>query len=118
MTRRRYGPDGGSATAEIAVALPALVLLLVVGLTAVAAVRTQLECLDAAREAARTAARGDPGEAAGVRVAPAGATVAVVRHGDTTVATVRAHVRPFGGWNLGIDVGATAVAATEPGVAP
>jgi hypothetical protein len=118
MTRRRYGPDGGSATAEIAVALPALVLLLVVGLTAVAAVRTQLECLDAAREAARTAARGDPGEAAGARVAPAGATVAVVRHGDTTVATVRAHVRPFGGWNLGIDVGATAVAATEPGVAP
>jgi Flp pilus assembly protein TadG len=118
MTRRRYGSDRGSATAEIAVALPAVVLLLVVGLTAVTAVRTQLECLDAAREAARAAARGDPGEAAGARVAPAGATVAVVDHGDTTVATVRAHVRPFGGWNLGIDVGATAVAATEPGVAP
>jgi hypothetical protein len=103
---------------ELAVSLPALVLLLLVGLTAVAAVRTQLECLDAAREAARAAARGDPGVAAGARVAPAGASVAVADEGDAMVATVRAEVHPFGGWTLGIDVGATAVAATEPGVAP
>lgn len=118
MSRRRYGRDRGSATAEIAVALPALVLLLAVALTAVAAVRTQLQCLDAAREAARAAARGDPGEQAGARVAPSGASVSVVHHGDTTVASVRAQVRPFGGWTLGIDVGATAVAANEPGVGP
>ncbi len=49
--------DRGSVTAELAVALPALVLLLLAGLTAVQAVTVQLRCVDAAREAARAAAR-------------------------------------------------------------
>jgi hypothetical protein len=102
----------------LAVSLPALILLLVVGLTAVAAVRTQLECLDAAREAVRAAARGDPGVTAGARVAPPGADVTVVNRGDTVAATVRVRVHPFGGWAPGVDVDATAVAAVEPGVAP
>jgi hypothetical protein len=114
----RHGPDEGSATAELAVCLPALVLLLLVGLTAVAAVRTQLECLDAAREAALASARGDPGVTAGARVAPAGATVSVAGHGDTVTATVRAGVHPLGGWAPGIEVAATAVAAVEPGATP
>jgi hypothetical protein len=115
---RRCGRDRGSATAELAVCLPALVLLLLVGLTAVAAVRTQLECLDAAREAVLAAARGDSGVTAGARVAPAGATVSVAGHGDTVTATVQARVRPLGGWAPGIDVAATAVAAVEPGAGP
>jgi hypothetical protein len=118
VNARRYGPDGGSATAELAVCLPALVLLLVVGLTAVAAVRTQLECLDAARDAALAAARGGSGVAAATRVAPAGATVSVASNGDSVTATVRARVRALGGWAPGIDVEATAVAAVEPGAAP
>jgi TadE-like protein len=118
MTGRRYGPDRGSATAELAVCLPALVLLLMVGLTAVVAVRTQLECLDAAREAVLAAARGDSGVAAGIRVAPTGATVSVAGRGETVTATVRASVHPLGGWAPGIDVAATAVAAVEPGVTP
>jgi Flp pilus assembly protein TadG len=118
MKGRWIGPDRGSATAELAVCLPALVLLLLVGLTAVTAVRTQLECLDAARDAALAAARGESGVAAGIRVAPAGATVNVASQGDSVTATVKARVRPLGGWAPGFDVAATAVAAIEPGAEP
>ena len=47
------------ATAEVAVALPALVLLVAAAMTAVSMVTAQLRCVDAAREAARAAARGE-----------------------------------------------------------
>jgi endonuclease YncB( thermonuclease family) len=90
-------------------------LLLFVGLTAVSAVTTKLRCVDAAREAARTAARGEPGASAGQRAGPDGATVEVVVAGDTVVATVRAPVRPLGTRLPPISVTASAVAATEPG---
>ena len=46
-------------TAEIAVALPALVLVLTLGLGAVTAVTDQLRCVDAARTGARLLARGE-----------------------------------------------------------
>jgi hypothetical protein len=107
--------DRGSATAELAVSLPALMLMVFLALTAVAAVRTQLQCVDAAREAARAAARGEPGPAAGRRVAPPGAVVTVTVDGDIVRATVGTHVRPLGGRLPGFDVSATAVAAVEPG---
>ncbi|MDP9241529.1 MAG: pilus assembly protein, partial [Actinomycetota bacterium] len=51
--------DGGSVTAELATALPVLVFLLAVALGAVGAVTAQLRCVDAAREGARAAARGE-----------------------------------------------------------
>jgi hypothetical protein len=104
----------GSATAELAASLPALVLLLFAALTAVLAVRVQLECVDAAREAARAAARGESGVAAGQRVAPAGASVSVAVDGDTVRATVRVQVHPLGGHMSGFELSATAVAAKEP----
>jgi len=109
--------DGGAATAELAVSLPALMLMVFVALTAVASVRTQLECVDAAREAARAAARGESGVDAAARVAPAGATITVAADGETVRATVSARVHPLGGRLPGFDVGATAVASAEPGVA-
>jgi hypothetical protein len=118
-TTRRLAPvrgDRGSATAELAACLPALVLLLCVALSAVVAVRVQGQCVDAAREAARAAARGDAGEPAGRRVAPSGADISVARDGDTVRATVRVHVEPLGGWLPGYDITATEVAAVEPGV--
>jgi hypothetical protein len=105
-------------TAELAVGLPALVLLLLAGLTAVLVVLTKLECVDAAREAARAAARGDSGVTAGGRVAPRGATVSVGPDGDLVRVTVRAAVRPLGSHLPGFSVSATAVALPEPGVAP
>jgi hypothetical protein len=108
--------ERGSATAELAVSLPALVLLVFVAVSAVSAVRVQLECVDAAREAARAAARGEPGEAAGHRVAPPGASVTLAIHNGIVEATVHTRLHPAGGRLPGFDVSASAVAAVEPGV--
>jgi Flp pilus assembly protein TadG len=112
---RRARRDRGSFTAELAAGLPALLLLLFAGLTAVNAVTTKAQCVDAAREAALAAARGEGGAEAGRRVAPPGATVSIATAGDTVVATVRAPVRAIGGGVPGTTVTATAVAAMEPG---
>jgi Flp pilus assembly protein TadG len=114
MNRVRRG-DRGSVTAEMATALPVVVLLLFVGLTTVDAVITKVRCVDAAREAARAAARGESGDAAGRRSAPDGATVGVTVEGDTVRATVRVRTRPLGPHLPGFTVDADAVAATEPG---
>jgi hypothetical protein len=80
------------ATVELAVAFPAVVLCLLLGLGAVGAVTDQVRCTDAARAAARAAARGDvPGEAAALarRLAPRGASVVVDLTGSTAEVTVR-----------------------------
>lgn len=113
--RGRGGPDRGSATAELAVGLPALTLFLIVGLAAVGAVTTQLRCLDAARDGALAAARGEAGAAAARRMAPAGATVTVTVEGDTVRARVQAPVTPLGRLLPVLTVAAEAVAAVEPG---
>jgi len=115
---RLTGPDRGSATAELAVGLPAVLLLLLVGLTAVGAVTAKLECVDAARQAALAASRGEPGEEAARRAAPDGAEVSVVVDGEIVVATVRAPVPLLGARLPALSVEDTAVAAREPGAAP
>jgi hypothetical protein len=107
--------DRGSVTVELAVALPAIMILLLTGLAAVNALATNMRCVDAAREAARAEARGEPGVAAGQRAAPAGANVSVTATGDTVTATVLAVTHPLGGRLPGFTVVATAVAAREPG---
>jgi Flp pilus assembly protein TadG len=106
--------DRGSVTAELAVALPVLTLLLVVGLSAVNVVTTKMRCVDAAREAARSEARGEPGVAAGARAAPQSAVVSVASDGDTVRANVRVQTHPLGGRLPGFTVEAAAVAAVEP----
>ena len=113
--RPRPVRDRGSFTAELAAGLPALLLLLLAGLTAVNAVATRAGCLGAAREAALAASRGQPGGAAGAVAAPAGADVSVSVDGDRVTATVRAPVRALGARLPRITVTATAVAAVEPG---
>ena len=92
------------ATAELAVALPALVLVLAVALAAVDLGVAQVRCLDAARTAARLLARGEPGPAAheaALAAAPPGAHVAwTAGEGQVTVmvrASVPALLRPLGG---------------------
>jgi TadE-like protein len=115
VTRRRQpGRDRGSFTAELAAGLPALMLLLLAGLTAVAAVTTRLQCVDAAREGALASARGEAGTTAAHRVAPRGATISVGGGGDAVTVTVRAPVRVLGGRLPRITVDATATAAREP----
>jgi hypothetical protein len=88
------------------------VVVLVLCLAGVSAVSMQVRCIDAAREAARLAARGDERSAvaAAVRLAPAGARVDLHRDGDFLVATVAAHSK----FLPDTDITAKAVAAAEP----
>jgi hypothetical protein len=105
--RGRLGGDDGTATAELAVCLPVLAMLLVLGLGGLALVRDQINCVAAARDIAIATARGEP--------APSveGAVVEINRDGDLIHVVVR---RQRGlGLVPGLGVSATAVAAVEPG---
>lgn len=83
--------DSGAVTAEFAVALPAIVLVLVGGLTGISAGITQLRLEEAARAAAREVMRGDrPAAAAAVeRLAGDSAQLALSEEGDWTSVEVR-----------------------------
>lgn len=87
--------DRGSVTAEFAVALPAIVLVVALGAATLAACGRQVRLQDAAADAARLVARG---EAVGraqevVASAVAGAAVAVAYRGDLVCATATAPAR-------------------------
>jgi len=88
-----------------------LVVVLVLCLAGVTTLSMQVRCVDAAREAARLAARGDERSAvdAARRIAPTGALVRVHRDGDLLVATVvvRSKLLPA------LDIAAKAVSAAE-----
>jgi Flp pilus assembly protein TadG len=93
--RRSCRRDGGSVTAETAVVLPVVVVMLLAATWAVGVVVTHIRCLDAARDVARAVARGEPPDEArriGERSAPAGASVDVTRDGDDVTAVVRARL--------------------------
>jgi hypothetical protein len=89
--------------------------LLYAGLSSVNAVGTQLACIDAARDAAIAAARGDDGEKAARTRAPTGAVISIERHGDTVLVKVEAVARPIGGFLPGVPITSTATASMEPG---
>lgn len=116
--------SGGYATAELALALPALCLLVGVMVSLLGAVAAQVRCVDAARAAVRAAARGESASAVtavAVATAPRGASVLIGQSGgasatDVTV-TVTAEVGAFGPLLPGVSVHASAVAARED-VAP
>ena len=115
MVPRRRG-DAGMVSAELAAALPVLVLLAFVGISAVRVVDARVRCLDAAREVVRAAARGDPAAlASGRRVAPAGASIALSHPGSGQVgAIVSTVVYPTGTGLAGVTVRESAVGALEP----
>jgi len=107
--------DSGMVTAELAASLPVLMILLGVALSAVSVADQRVRAADAAREAARAAARGDSAAAARLaRQAAPGAAVAISRSGDRVVAQVRIAVHPMGGWLPALQVVERAVAAAEP----
>jgi hypothetical protein len=116
---RNQGRDRGSATAELAVVLPAVVLLAVIGVWAVAAVSAHLRCVDAAGAGARALSRGESSAEVGrvvAQMAPRGATVRLGRDGDLVVVEVRTTVRLPGPWSRagpGLAVGDRAVAVAE-----
>jgi Flp pilus assembly protein TadG len=105
-------------TAETAVVLPVLLLVLAGAVAAVTLVGAQLRCVDAAREGARAAARGDSVAAVTAlvdRAAPDGAVVAVAVDDTEVRVTVTADVAALGPLPLRIDVSAEAVTLREPG---
>ncbi len=87
-------------------------MVLVLCLAGATAVSMQVRCVDAAREAARLAARGDERSAVVVahRIAPGGARVEVRRDGEFLVATVVAHSKLL----PALDIAAKAVSVAEP----
>ena len=116
MPARTRGPtrDGGMATVEAAITLSAVVTVVAVLLAGLTAVLDQLRCTDAAREAARLLARGDPDQArqAVADIAPSGARLDIEQQGDTiTVDVTLDTVSPL---LPGVHPHAHAVAIAEP----
>jgi len=107
--------DRGSVTAETAIALPAVMVVLATVMATGQALVAQVRCVDAARAAARLAARGEP-ETVSVtqarRLGPAGSDVGIgPGTGGDVVVRVSALVHlPLG---LTVPVQATAEAAVE-----
>ncbi|MFG2087150.1 MULTISPECIES: TadE family type IV pilus minor pilin [unclassified Spirillospora] len=110
------------ATAEIAVALPTLVLVTAMALWGLTAASVQLTCTDAARAGARAAARGESLTAVRelvVKAVPKGAAVRVSRDEATVHVDVSAPVKPPAAAGLPpLIVHVHVAAATEPGVPP
>lgn len=106
------------ATAEFAVALPAVVLVLALSLGATGLALDQIRCVDAARAGARAASRGDSFEAVILvtrRAAPAHAVVSTATSGGLVQVSVVSRPRVAGsvlpGW---LRASSTASAALEP----
>lgn len=113
--------DRGSVTAETALALPVLMVVLAMAVWVLAAVGAQLRCVDAASGAARAAARGESPAAVaslGRSLAPGGAQVRVEQRGEQVHVTVSARVQPFAVLSVlpALEVSGRSVALVEPGV--
>lgn len=120
-TRRARHTDGGMVTAELAATIPTLIFVLLIAVNAVMIGINQVRCVDAARVAARAAARGDSTFAVqevGARAAPARSTVAVVAGGAEVTVTVSAPVPGPFGWLVGgrplRSMATTPVESSEP----
>ena len=129
LARPRRPRDAGYATAELALTLPVLVLVVLAGLWAVSAVSLKAACAEAVRLGARAAARGEPADVVRDLVhheLPARAAVTVA--GGPRTVRVRATVRvqpagALGGLLPSLSVSAAAEAPTEaappaPGARP
>lgn len=92
--------------------MAALVAVFVLCVGGLAAISAQVRCVDAAREAARLAARGDDASAAVAvhAIAPRSAVLRMRRDGDFVVATVAVDAPLVPGLTLGAD----AIAVIEP----
>ena len=111
--------DAGTATAELAMTVPAVVLMSVLCVWSLLAVAAHIRCLDAARSGARELARGESLQrvrSVSEARAPAGARVELRRSGDDLVAVivrVRVAVPLAGPHGPGVEVGGQVVAASE-----
>lgn len=113
MTVRRRN-ERGAVTVELAVGLPAVVLVLAAVLTLAAASTAQMRAQDAARAGARALAIGEPDAvvaAAVTRVGGAEAQLTVTRDGEWVHVTV---TRPVAGEGVPLRASGSAVAWAEP----
>lgn len=104
-------------TAETAIVLPVLLLVLASAVAAVTVVAAQLRCVDAVREGARAAARGEDVatvRAVVLRAAPEGMAVSVTRVDDDVRVGISGSVPPLGPVPLDVGLSAEAVARLEP----
>lgn len=106
--------DRGAVTVEAAIVMTALMVVLMMIVGALLAVTDHLRCIDAAREAARLAARGEPdlGRTVAAGLAPRGADILIRREGDAISVEVRAES------SAGIRLRADAHVIAEPGGDP
>jgi hypothetical protein len=107
--------DEGSVTVEAALGLAGLTVVTVLLLAGLTVLTGQLRCTDAAREAARLLARGQPQEAAAAvhAIAPPGAALDIRQAGEAI--TVKVTAQPAGGLLPAVHLNATAYAVAEPG---
>jgi Flp pilus assembly protein TadG len=115
MRSERCRGDRGTVTAELAVCLPVLVLFLAVMLSAVSVAGLRVRAQDAAREAARAAARGDDATARQLadQAAP-GVALTLVTSGKQVTATAQVSAHLLAHWLPAITVRERATAALEP----
>jgi len=112
--------DRGAVTAEAALVLPLLVALTIGLVWLLSLAAAQVRVVDAARETARAASRGDSEAVAvqrGLTAAP-GATIRIVEQGDEIRVSVVAHLGGPGGLFdrlPGADLEAEAIAVRESG---
>ena len=104
--------DAGTVTAELAVAVPAVVLVLAACLGGLRLGVERLQATDAAALVARAAARGERARAVASASEDGGAVGPVVRSGDLVCATVVRRGRVLG---LVVPVSARACALDETG---
>jgi Flp pilus assembly protein TadG len=111
---RRKQNDRGAVTVEAAVAMTAFAVVLSLALTMLMAAADQIRCVDAAREAARLAARGEPelAKEAAVKLAPRDAEITINAEGEQIEVTV--HATPADGLLPGVHLQAEAFAVREP----
>jgi Flp pilus assembly protein TadG len=114
VARRKPSNDSGMVTVEAGIALAAFTTVLALALGAVSAAIDQLRCTDAAREAARLAARGETERAESVarRIAPEDAVVEIRTTGEEVHVSISAE--PVAGWIPGLELHADAYAISEP----
>jgi Flp pilus assembly protein TadG len=100
----------GGATAELALALPAVVVVLALALGGVQLGAVRLRAQDAAADAARILARGDPASSAAARVAAGLPTATFARRDDGDLVCVTVTASAGGGPLAGLDVAGTSCA--------
>ncbi|MDO5495974.1 MAG: TadE family type IV pilus minor pilin [bacterium] len=101
MTKDRRDGEGGYATAEFALTLPAVLAVLALCLALLAGAGVQMRAGDAARAAAREAAVGSGHErvvAVVAQLAGPSARVSVTANGGFVVATVEVPLPVLGEW--------------------